>query len=172
MNDLGLFWEAFWGQFWGKSEPLGVPLGSFGLPWASLGPLLALLCVPLGPLALPLGLTWGSSGLPVDYLSSSWSPFGFSRHLFGLPWIKNGGKQYEQMMKNELPLDLARGLARPTLDLEKKGGSRSTWILVDLDRKGVKIHTTHTPHTRHTHDTHTPHTRHTHATHAPHTRRN
>ena len=92
-----------------KSELLGVALGSFGPPWASLGPLLALLWVPLGPLAPLLGLTWASFALPVDSLGSSWPPFGFSRPLLGLPWIKNGAKKYEKTMKNETPLDLARG---------------------------------------------------------------
>ena len=117
MNDFGWFWIAFWEPFWAKSEPLGAPLGSFGPPWASLGPLLALLWVPLGPLAPLLGLTWASFALPVDSLGSSRPPFGFSRHLLGLPCIKNEGKKYE---KNE-----KRVTTGP--------------LLVDLDMGGVKI---------------------------------
>ena len=39
----------------------------------------------------------------------------------GLPWIKNGATKHEKTMKNETPLDLARGVARSTLDLARGG---------------------------------------------------
>ena len=102
MNDFGWFWGAFWGPFWAKSESLGAPLGSFGPPWASLGPLLALLWVSLGALFVllwgplgPLETSWGakineksiqnSIKISIGFLSVSWSVFGQFWERFGEP---------------------------------------------------------------------------------------
>ena len=75
-------------------------------------------------------------------------------------------------MKDKAPLDLARGVARSTSWILTWAVSGSTWILVDLDMGGVKIHldlargvSRSTPMgvsrgVLSTHATHTPHTRH------------
>ena len=56
---------AFWRPGTPKSEAPGAPLGSFGSPWASLVPLLALLWVSLGALFV---LLWA----PLVTLETSW----------------------------------------------------------------------------------------------------